>query len=166
MTLTDVSTIASNMTLKKEGTPEVNKLLESAIGFIDRSNLQILDLRSGYCKCLIPLEGNENHIGTMYAGALFTLAEAPGGFLSLSSFDSEKYFPVVRDMQIKFCRAAKTDITIELSISHGEISQLEKCADVVGKVDFELKGELKDMQGEIVAISTGLYQIRSVDRKI
>ena len=36
---------------------------------------------------LMPFKPNRNHLGTMYAGALFTLAEIPGGAVLISAFD-------------------------------------------------------------------------------
>ena len=54
----------------------------------------------------MPLKPNKNHIGTMYAGALFTLAEMPGGVLFLSSFDNKAFFPIVKELTMKFVKQA------------------------------------------------------------
>jgi len=64
------------------------KALESGIKFVANCGLKVVELRRGYVKCLMPYAGDGNHIGTMYAGALFTLAEIPGGALFSSSFDA------------------------------------------------------------------------------
>lgn len=61
----------------------------------------------------MPGAGNENHIGSMYAGALFTLAEIPGGALFLTSFDSARFYPIVKEMTLRFRRPAKGDIRVE-----------------------------------------------------
>ena len=53
--------------------------LETGIKFVQNSGLKVVELRRGYVKCLMPMSGNGNHIGTMYAGSLFTVAEIPGG---------------------------------------------------------------------------------------
>jgi acyl-coenzyme A thioesterase PaaI-like protein len=73
------------------------RLLETGIRFVQRSGLQVVELRRGYVRCVMPFRDNGNHIGTMYAGALFTLAETPGGALFLSSFDTVHFFPIVKD---------------------------------------------------------------------
>ena len=67
--------------------------LEQGITFVRNAGLQVVELKPGYVKCLMPFRNNGNHIGSMYAGALFTVAEIPGGALFLSSFDTSKYFP-------------------------------------------------------------------------
>ena len=40
-----------------------------------RKSFKIETLEPGRVVCRMPIEGNTNHIGTMYAGALFTCAE-------------------------------------------------------------------------------------------
>src|SRR3546814_5417956 len=70
-------------------------MLETGIPFIGRSGLRVLELPRGYVRCQMPFAGNGNHVGTMYAGAPFTLAELPGGALFLASFDIARYYPIV-----------------------------------------------------------------------
>jgi len=140
----------------------ITNLLENGIPFVHRCGLKVLELEPGRVKVLMPFEGNGNHIGTMYAGALFTLAEIPGGALFLSSFDATKFFPIVKDMQIQFKKPARTDVTAEFTLSKERVAELQETADRAGKCDFSLEGELVDANGEIVAISRGLYQIRKI----
>ncbi|MBW1644050.1 MAG: YiiD C-terminal domain-containing protein, partial [Deltaproteobacteria bacterium] len=113
-------------------------------------------------KLKAPLSSNENHVGIMYAGALFTLAEVPGGSLFYTSFDPTKYYPIVKDMYIRFRRPAATDVTIEMRMSEEEVDRVQAEADKNGKADFILEGEIKDETGEVVALSKGTYQIRAV----
>ena len=60
--------------------------------------MKIIMLR--YLKFKMPLKGNENHIQTMYVGAQCVLTDLPGGALFLTAFDSEKYFPVIKGIQL------------------------------------------------------------------
>jgi acyl-coenzyme A thioesterase PaaI-like protein len=112
----------------------------------------------------MPLAGNVNHIGTMYAGALFTLAELPGGALYFSSFDTSKYYPIVTDLQISFTKAATTEVTVEITLSDAEIARIEGEAASNGKAVFALQAELKDANGNVVATSSGQYQLRQMGR--
>ena len=139
-------------------------MLENSIEFIQRSGLKVETLERGHVICRMPLAGNVNHIGTMYAGALFTLAEVPGGALFFSSFDAKKYYPIVTDLQISFKRPVKSDAIAEFRMSDEEIARIETDAEHNGKALFELQGELKDTDGNIVATSTGQYQMRQVGR--
>jgi acyl-coenzyme A thioesterase PaaI-like protein len=135
------------------------KALETGISFVKNSGLQVVELRRGYVKCRMPFANNGNHIGTMYAGALFTVAEIPGGALFLSSFDATRYFPIVRALNLEFLKPVKTDVTIEIALDDPRIS-IQAEADAKGKAEFVLEGELKDAAGVVVAKSRGVYQIR------
>lgn len=140
------------------------KALETGIKFVANCGLKVVELRRGYVKCLVPFAGNGNHIGTMYAGALFTVAEIPGGALFLSSFDMTRYAPIVKEMNLRFIKPAKSDVTIEVALSDERIAEISAAADAQGKAEFTLDGEIKTADGTVVAISHGIYQIRSLQR--
>ncbi len=137
------------------------KMLEGGIKFVANSGLRVVELRRGYVKCLMPFAGNGNHIGTMYAGALFTLAEIPGGALFLSSFDATKFYPIVKELDLRFLKPAKGDVTVEIALDDIHIASLSAQAAEKGKAEFILEGQLKTADGTIVAESRGVYQIRS-----
>jgi len=138
------------------------RLLEQGIGFVKNAGLEVEHLARGEVRCRMPFAGNSNHIGTMYAGALFTLAEIPGGALFLSSFDTARFFPIVKTLQLKFIKPAKSDIWTTAVLGTEEIKRIELDAMVNGKADFELNLELKDSAGVVVALSEGIYQLRRI----
>jgi acyl-coenzyme A thioesterase PaaI-like protein len=141
--------------------PEVaRQLTEEQIAFVKRSNLKALVLEPGFVRLQMPLAGNQNHIGSMYAGALFTLAEIPGGALFMTSFDVTRFYPIVKEMNLRFRRPAKGDICVEARLSAEQIEQLQNEAQANGKADYLLELELTDANGEVVALSRGLYQLR------
>lgn len=136
------------------------QLTEEQIAFVKRSGLKAEALEPGFVRLRMPLAGNENHIGSMYAGALFTLAEIPGGALFLTSFDVKRFYPIVKEMSLRFRRPAKGDITVEAHLSATEIQRLEDEAQRLGKAEYSLELQLRDASGEVVAESCGYYQLR------
>ena len=138
----------------------IRQLTEEQIAFIKRSGLKAEVLEPGFVRLRMPLQGNQNHIGSMYAGALFTLAEIPGGALFMTSFDVQGYFPIIKEMNLRFRRPATGDILVEARLSSEQIAEIAAQADAQGKADYRLELELKDSAGEVVAISQGLYQMR------
>lgn len=138
----------------------VRQLTEEQIAFVKRSGLKAEIAEPGYVRLRMPLEGNKNHIGSMYAGALFTLAEIPGGTLFMTSFDVQQFFPIIKEMNLRFRRPATGDILVEARMSAEQIAHISLQAATDGKADYRLDLELKDASGEIVAISQGLYQLR------
>lgn len=123
-------------------------LTEEKIAFVQRSGLRAEVLEPGYVRLRMPGAGNENHIGSMYAGALFTLAEIPGGALFLTSFDSARFYPIVKEMTLRFRRPAKGDIRVEARLDAERIRQLETEAGERGKAEYSLELQLTDEQGK------------------
>ncbi len=137
----------------------LNQLMGISIPFVRRNHFQVVELRTGYLKAVIPLRGNKNHIGTMYAGAMFLLAEVPGGVVSLFEFGSG-YFPILKELTMRYMLPATTDLTIEVSLTQAELDAIRQKADEKGKSDFTLTLDLKDAKGVVVAQSMALYQLR------
>lgn len=133
---------------------------EEKIDFVKRSGLKAEVLEPGRVCLRMPLQGNQNHIGSMYAGALFTLAEIPGGALFLTSFDAQRFYPLIKEMNLRFRRPASSDILIEATLSAEEIERIQNEAEREGKAEYLLELQLRDTQGEVVAESRGLYQLR------
>ena len=138
----------------------LKKLAVKVIPFVKRSNVKIEQLEVGRVVCCMPLKGNVNHIGSMYAGALFTLAEFPGGPLMLATYGVSRFIPIVTALDMEFVRVAKTDVRIELSLPKDDIAKIEQDTLTHGKAEFELHGELKDANGVVVARSRAVYQMR------
>lgn len=139
----------------------VRQLTEEQIAFVQRSGLKAEVLEVGHVRLRMPLTGNQNHIGSMYAGALFTLAEIPGGALFLTSFDAQRFYPIVKEMNMRFRRPASGDIWVEARLTAEEIQQLQKQATELGKAEYVLQLQLTDESGEVVVESRGLYQLRA-----
>lgn len=145
----------------------VARVSERVIPFIRRTGLKITRFERGNVEVQMPRKPNVNHIGTMYAGALFTLAEFPGGALFMSTFDMSKYIPIVTEMTIRFVAPAKGDVRLEISLTDAEIAAIEAEAEANGKAEFVLEGELVSVgDGTVVATSRGLYQVRLKNRAV
>ena len=133
---------------------------EEKIDFVKRCGLKAEQLEPGFVRLRMPLSGNQNHIGTLYAGALFTLAEIPGGALFLTSFDVQRFYPLIKEMNLRFRRPATSDITVEARLSDKEIARIQAEAEQNGKADYHLELQLYDASGEVVAQTRALYQLR------
>lgn len=141
---------------------EFKTMVETGIDFVRRMGLKVTEMRRGYVELLAPIEPNRGHIGTMYAGALFTLAEIPGGALFLTTFDISRFYPIVKEMTIRFKRPVSSDATVKVSMSEEEAARITAEAEEKGKAEFILEGEVFDADGQRVAESVGTYQIRKM----
>ena len=139
---------------------QIKAFIETPFPFLERIGLRADVLERGRVRLAVPLEGSGNHIGSMYAGALFTLAEVPGGALYLTSFDTDRFYPVVKEMTIRFLRPATSDATVEVTLGEDAIAAVEAEAAAHGKAEYVLEGEIRDTAGQVVAASRGVYQLR------
>jgi hypothetical protein len=96
----------------------------------------------------------------MYAGSLFILGEFAGGIIHGVSFDYNTFFPIVKEVTIRYVQAAKTDVTLEVEMSAETAARIQSRADVEGKCDFELDLALKDTDDQTVAEVNGIWQLR------
>ena len=124
--------------------------------------MRVVDARRGYATATVPLEGNENHFGVIYAGVQFTVAEILGGIIALSTFDSAKYFPLVKNVDIKFVGMARSELRAQASLDDETIARVEAEAAKRGKADFTLDAVVTDADGQTVATTRGLYQLRAL----
>jgi acyl-coenzyme A thioesterase PaaI-like protein len=142
----------------------MNSAMESTIPVAHRMGVKVVGARPGFAAATVPAEGNGNHFGVMYAGVLFTVAEVLGGIIALSTFDSAKYFPLVKNVDIQFVGMARSEVRAEASLDDETIARVEAEAAQRGKADYTLDAVVKDTDGQTVATSRGLYQLRTHGR--
>ena len=142
----------------------MNGALGSTIPIAHKMGVQVVEARRGFAATTVPAEGNGNHFGVMYAGVLFTVAEVLGGIIPLITFDTTKYFPLVKSLDIKFVAMANSDVRAQASLDDETIARVEAEAADRGKADFTLEAVVTDADGQTVATTTGLYQLRAHGR--
>jgi acyl-coenzyme A thioesterase PaaI-like protein len=142
----------------------MNGALGSTIPIAHKMGVKVVEARRGFAATTVPAEGNGNHFGVIYAGVLFTVAEVLGGIIPLITFDTTKYFPLVKNLDIKFVAMAKSDVRAQASLDDDEIARVEAEAAERGKSDFTLDAVVTDADGTTVATTHGLYQLRAIGK--
>ena len=140
----------------------MNGAIESTIPIAHKMGLKVVEARPGFAATTVPAEGNGNHFGVIYAGVLFTVAEILGGIIPLITFDTAKYFPLVKNLDIQFVAMAKSDVRAQASLDDETIARVEAEAAERGKSDFTLEAVVTDADGQTVATTRGLYQLRAL----
>jgi thioesterase domain-containing protein len=140
----------------------MNGALASTIPIADKMGVKVVEARPGFAATTVPAEGNGNHFGVIYASVLFTVAEVLGGIIPLITFDTAKYFPLVKNLDIQFVAMAKSDVRAEASPDDETIARVEAEAAQRGKADFTLEAVVTDADGQTVATTRGLYQLRAL----
>ena len=125
---------------------------QNGIEGIRRTGLKILEFRSRYVKIMMPIQGNGNHVGIMYAGSLFSLGEASGGFVFASTFDPLQYYPIVKEVNIKFIKPATTDVTLIAELNDEQVDTVSRQLNEDGRSRLTATFEIKDTANEVVAL--------------
>jgi acyl-coenzyme A thioesterase PaaI-like protein len=137
-----------------------NAGIEQLIPVVHRMGVRIVENEPGRVVGVVPVEGNTNHFGAMYAGVLFTVGEVLGGAICFSTFDVGSFYPTIKGMDIRFLKPATTDITASTSLDPETVAKVAAVAEAQGKADFVLEAELTDTNGVVVARTVGDYQLR------
>jgi acyl-coenzyme A thioesterase PaaI-like protein len=142
-------------------TPEaVNLALEQLVPRAYGMGVRFRELRPGYVCADVPIDGNTNHFGVMYAGVIFTLAEVLGGAMHVATFDVTTHYPLVRSVSIDFIAPGTSALSAVAALEADAITEVRATAARNGKAGFELVADVTDARGELVARSRGAYQIR------
>lgn len=75
-----------------------------------------------------------------------------------------RHFPLVKDVDIKFVGMARSHIRAEAALDDETIARVEAEAAQRGKADFRLEAVVSDADGQTVATTCGLYQLRAHGR--
>jgi acyl-coenzyme A thioesterase PaaI-like protein len=140
----------------------MNDALGSTIPTAHNMGVRVVEARRGFAATTVPVEGNGNHFGVIYAGVQFTVAEILGGIIAMSTFDSSKYFPLVKNIDISFVGMARSALTAQTSLDDETIARVEAEVAERGKSDFNLEAVVTDADGQTVATTRGLYQLRAI----
>ncbi len=144
-----------------EFTPEMaTAFVHQAVPAVGRLGVVVTAITPGTVSLRVPIEGNANHMGTMYAGALFALAELPGGLIPLAALGVGRYTPIVTGIEIQFLAAAHTDVTLTAHMGVAELRTLAEQADAEGRSSFTLDLQGEDTRGRTVVSSRAHYQLR------
>lgn len=110
----------------------------------------------------LPLAPNRNHMGTAYAGSLFTAAELLGGLVALSDLAVPGTVPLLRGMDISYLAPASGDVVAQVQLEADEAQRIIAEATETGRSNFELAAEVALADGTVVARTLGRYQIRAL----
>ena len=111
--------------------------------------------KEGYILELANKDNLSNHLGTMHAGALFSLAEATSGEFLLRQFHNSEMdiIPVVRKVDIKYSRPAESVVYSTADFVENSPDEVDAELRERGKVIVNVKVELYNEKHERTAVS-------------
>ena len=136
--------------------------LTGLIPVLGHMGLRVVEAAPGRAAAEVPIEGNANHVGTMYAGVLYSVAEVLGGIIGTASFEATRFATIVKGAQIRYWRPARATVRASAALDDDTIARVAAVAAANGKADFALDVTVTDAEGIVVATLSGDYQLRSV----
>jgi len=132
--------------------------MNATVADLPYNRLLGLEPVSGTGGPLLRLPGGEryhNHLGTVCAGALLSLAEAATGEFLLRRFGSGAgLIPVVRRMEAKFRRPARGPVSATVSLDGESLERFDGELASKGRALLEVPVELHDAEGVAVLGAT------------
>ena len=137
------------------------ELVHELIPAVARLAIRVTELSPGSVSLSMPMAGNSNHIGTMYAAALFAIAELPAGILPWTVLPALPLVPVARTAEVAFRRPATSDVSLTARLAPDRIRELADQASRGEPADFRLHLHVVDDAGRDVMTASTLTQLRS-----
>lgn len=126
--------------------------LDAAVPFARHVGVELLEIGDGTARAqLAQRKEVSNHISSMHAGAMFTLAEAASGAALAGALAPVilEMRPVAANAQIAFKKVAKGALTAHAKASQDGASLIKTIEDA-GKVAFDVAVDVQDAEGDTV----------------
>ncbi len=141
----------------------VSQILEGMVPFIKKVGVKVKHIAPREAECVLPVEPtNMNHIGTLHAGAIFSLAETAGGAIMIASFDMTAYRLVIRKAEITYKKASSAELSCRVALTEDEVKKVEAEIAAKGRIDFPVPLTLTDPEGTVIAEVSAVYNIKKL----
>jgi uncharacterized protein (TIGR00369 family) len=140
----------------------IRSQLAEAVPFVKLLGIELLDLGDGFARArLVQRPDLSNHLATMHAGALFTLAETVSGAAMAGAF-AEMIMgirPVATEARIAYLKLARGIVTCTAGTAE-EAGALRRRLREKGEVAFEVEVNLFREDEQRVAAMTIAWNVR------
>ncbi|MCA1834387.1 MAG: PaaI family thioesterase [Actinomycetota bacterium] len=103
-----------------------------------------------------------NHIGTVYAGVLFSFLETTGGAIILTSLDVNRWIPVIVQATIRYMRPVTGTIDAVAELSDEETASLVSLLEENPKSNWTITIRATDSLDNTVCEADLTYRFRSI----
>jgi uncharacterized protein (TIGR00369 family) len=125
--------------------------------------IRIIEMEGGRAVCSLEARPEVgNHVGTMHAGAQFSLVEAASGAAVSGAFLDllGRATPLAQGAELTYRRPAKGDVLAEATMSPEEIARVRADLEAQGRSRFDVRVTVTDSQGTLATEATMRWYIR------
>lgn len=101
-----------------------------------------------------------NHVGSIHAGALFTLGETCAGLVIIRNFPFSGYRPLMSEVRVTYSKQARGDVIGECRI---DPASLQKMLDTLTQGEIpsvEMVTSIMNADDEVIAVVTTQWQVK------
>jgi acyl-coenzyme A thioesterase PaaI-like protein len=125
---------------------------------VERTGLELQKTGRGHARYRMPLAGNENHVGVMYMGAFTVLAEATAAIPGISILDTERFYPILKDIAVAFHKPATSDVFAEFRLDEATLEALMADLERKGSATYVAEFPMHDAGG--LHVATGKVTVK------
>jgi len=151
-----------------QATPEntaaaIQSVVRSTVPLLGAIGMEVVEAAPGRVRTRLPFQAeNGNHIGTVYAGALFSFLEASGGALVLMAFDVSRWIPVIVEGTIRYRRPVTGTIECEVTVSEQDREAVHRALEADPKHRWVLNAAATDTDDRVVCEADLVYRFRAI----
>lgn len=139
---------------------DVNSTL-SAIPYLKPHGLRVTEQTDDRTNVIMPYRDQlTNHVGTLHASALFTIAETAAGLHATHVVPGNRAIPLLRGATIEYTRRAQSDLTATARMKDGAAADVCAEFEAQGRADAEVEVEVSDADAKAVFKGTFDYAMR------
>lgn len=131
------------------------------IPYLEPTPVDVLDQRGGAVRMRLPFgRPVTNIVGTVHAGALFTLAETAAGVAAFGVIPGAQPMVLLRHADVRYTRRADSDITAMATVAEGAPADIAARFADDGRADVTIAVTIADASGTGVFEGTYDYALR------
>lgn len=109
-------------------------------------------LEERHIRMTVPVAGlHINHVGTVYAGSMFTLLELAAGAIFMCTYGLDEYVPIVASFEITYLKPTRKDLVVDIEWTEEEAAERIAPIKERGRGRMPVELTLKDADGVEVA---------------
>lgn len=140
---------------------DVQNVMRATVPMLASMGIEVTEVARGRVQTRLPLgPQNGNHIGTVYAGVLFSFLESTGGALVLVSFDVARFIPVIVEGSIRYLRPVTSAITCDVALTEDEIDLVHRTLERDATSTWTLTASAIADDGRVACEADLVYRFR------
>jgi len=137
--------------------------MQEVIPFNRPHRIAIASLTEDACTARLPFRRrNLNHLGTMHACALATVAEYASGLCVLSVLGVGNHRLIMSNLSVAYVRRAQSACLATATLDKATRAWLVRELNEFGKAQFDLVSHVTDAGGEEVAVATMTWHVKTL----